>query len=134
MKFIVLLLMMLAGITKASSQDILTQTISWASGSTRNVTTNTVVSESTTFVSNVDGGFAWKNADGTFKNNYRIIEAIGEWTNVQMDGRIQYEVTDGKYSGTIAFTKVNNQTHIRISMESDPTEVLELTIISFTAN
>lgn len=134
MKFIALFLVMFTGIIKASSQDILSQTISWASGSTRNVTTNSVVSESTTFISNIDGGFAWKNADGTFKNSYRIIEAIGEWPNVQIDGRIQYEVTDGKHSGTIAFMKANNQTRIKISMDSDPPEVVELTITGLTVN
>jgi hypothetical protein len=133
MKNYIIFLLLLIGIS-TNAQDILSNKISWNSNNTVNLTTNSAVQELTTFISNKTVSFVWENETGTIRKNYRIIEAIGEWPDITEDGRIQYEVTDGHFSGTIYFSKQSNVTKIKIAMKSSPPETAELTISGFQVN
>jgi len=130
----ILVFSLLLWTVSVQSQDILTTTISWNSTNTLDVTSNNSVSEATTFSNNQSINFNWKNSDGTIRKTYQIIEAIGKWSNVSNDGRMQYEVTDGRLSGTISIVKQGVNTKIKIAMEASPPETVELTITSIQIN
>src|SRR5689334_21357276 len=129
MRSVSLSLLFLVSIVSFSwAQDIITSTIKWNSTTTYNASYNNSTEEVTSLTSTASTNLIWKNEDGTIRKAFQIIEVIGEWSNVKTDGRIQYEVTDGQFSGTISIQKQDGNTKILIAMAYDTPDTKELMI------
>lgn len=127
MKRILLLVLLSVPATLAWSQDIATATIQWNSASTFNATTGSTTEEVTSLTTR-ETSLQWKNADGSMRKSFQIIERIGDWNDVDSEGRVQYEVTDGQYSGTVSIRKSASETKILIVIASDEPSTRELII------
>lgn len=129
-KIIYTLALVFSATMLSTAQSITTSTIKWSSTQTFNVSLGDWTEEVTSLISNASTSLVWKNQDGTIRKSFQVIEVIGEWSNVNTDGRVQYEVTDGQFSGTISIRKQGTDTKILIAMASDTPETKELTIQS----
>lgn len=111
-------------------QDIATATIQWNADRILNSVTNQWVEDATAIVSYGSRRIEWTNGNGSIRTRFQVIERIGEWTDVSDEGHVQYEVTDGKYSGTITINKERGETKIIIAIASEPPATEELIITS----
>lgn len=114
----------------ASGQDIASSKLKWASNKTVDLLTGTSIDELNTVLTDGGGSLVWKNYDGTIRKRFQVIERIGEWTNINEDGKVQYEVTDGRISATISISRVADNVRIAIFMDLNPKEAFELNIES----
>lgn len=130
MKGILLLVLLSTPATLAWSQDIATATIQWNSASTFNATAGSSTEEVTSLTTH-QTSLEWKNADGSMRKSFQIIERIGDWNNVGSEGQVQYEVTDGQYSGTVSIRKSASETKILIVIASDEPTTRELVITGY---
>lgn len=113
------------------AQGVSTSTIEWSSLSTSDPHSGHQTEENTKFITYEANHITWKDPNGSVRKNFQIIEAIGEWPNADQPGRIQYETTDGTFSGTISIQKNESGTKIFITMASDPPESYVLTVGSY---
>ncbi len=131
MKSLLLSSLFIFSITTFSwSQNVTTSTVKWNATQTFNVSLGTWTEEVTSITSNGSSSLVWKNQDGSIRKTFQIIEMIGEWGNVNMDGGVQYEITDGQFSGSISIRRQGNDTKILIAMASETPDTKELTIQS----
>jgi hypothetical protein len=129
MKNLVITLVFITIITSiVGAQNIKTSTIQWNSQSTLEAGSGQQMEEVTSFVTVGTTRMEWKEANGNNRKNFQVIEAIGDWTDVNQHGWIQYEVTDGTSSGTISIRKNETETKIFITMASEPPLSYVLTI------
>ena len=131
MKKIIFLLILTSGISAPSfCQNITTSSVKWNSTQTFNVSLGDWTEEITSITSNASTNLVWKNQDGTVRKTFQIIEMIGEWDNVNMDGGMQYEITDGQFSGSISIRRQGTDIKILIAMASETPNTKQLTIQS----
>lgn len=112
------------------AQNVKTSTIKWNSQRTFNVATGQWTEENSSLTNHSTTSMEWKNNDGTTRNSFQIIEAIGDWTNAASDGRVQFEVKDGETRGTVRISRKNQETKVLIVLATEPPELYELTIQS----
>lgn len=127
---IVTLLLITVITTLMKAQNIKTSTIKWNSQSTLEANDGQQTEEVTFFTTVGTASMEWKDPNGNNRKNFQIIEAIGDWTDVNQQGWMQYEVTDGASSGTIAIRKNETETKIFITMASEQPLSYVLTINS----
>jgi hypothetical protein len=130
MKKILLLILLNATTMLAWSQDIATATIKWNSESTFDAGSGNRTVENTS-VTTRQNTVEWRNDDGSMRKSFQIIERIGEWNNISGDGQVQYEVTDGQYSGTISVRKNGSETKILMVIASGESGTTELIIAGY---
>lgn len=126
--FIIMLLIFITISTIGHAQDVKTSAIKWNSQSTIEANDGKQTEEVTSFICYGTTRMEWKAPNGSNRKNFQIVEAIGEWTDVNQTGRIQYEVTDGTSSGTISIKKNQNETKIFIALASEPPMSYVLTV------
>jgi hypothetical protein len=120
------LMMPLLGI----AQNVKTSTIQWNSQRTFNVSAGEYQEEVTSLTSHSTSSIEWKNSDGTTRKNFQVTETIGNWTNANSDGRIQFEIADGQSKGTVTITRKNQETKVLIVIASETPVLYELSIQS----
>ena len=86
--------------------------------------------EATTLTNYGTNRFEWKNADGSIRKIFQIIEVVGDWSNAASAGSLTFEVTDGTNSGTITIRKDDQSTRALMVIVTDPPQVTELTLQS----
>ncbi len=129
-KVISSLIFVFVGTILCTAQNITTSSVKWNSTQTFNVSLGQWTEEVTSITSNASTNLVWKNQDGSIRKTFKIIEMIGEWDNVNTDGGVQYEITDGQFSGSISIRRQGNDIKILIAMASDTPDTKELTIQS----
>lgn len=112
-----LLTTILFSFTKA--QSVTTTNIKWNSQSTLKADDGQQIEEVTEVITYGTASIVWRDVNGSQRKNFQIIEAIGEWPNITQPGWVQYEVTDGTFSGTISIRKSETETKIFIAVDSE---------------
>jgi hypothetical protein len=113
------------------SQNVKTATIRWNSQRTFDIFSGESKDEVTSITNTAASNLVWKNADGSARKTFQVVETRGEWPNTSVDGKVQFEVTDGQVGGTISIQRRNNETKVLIVMATEPPSLHELTIQSF---
>ncbi|SHI02906.1 hypothetical protein SAMN04488109_6839 [Chryseolinea serpens] len=112
----------------AYAQNVLTRDIQWNVSKTFNAQDSTWKEEPAVFISYGKTQLEWRDAQGAPIQSFKVIDAVGEWTNAREDGFVQYEITDAQYSGTVSIRREEKEVTIRITIASDPEASYELTI------
>jgi hypothetical protein len=133
MKKIVLVAFSLVVLTlSVQAQDIKTSSIAWNSTNVFNPVTGELSQGQNTVVSNSATSVEWQKPDGT-TIQFNVVEVVGQWTNVNNNGQIIYEVSNADTNGNITFTKTSAVTRIRLLLikgEDEPV-VSELSIDNY---
>lgn len=112
----------------AKAQNVTTNNIKWNSQSTLEANEGQQTEEATSFITHGTTNMEWKEANGTIRKNFQVIQIIGQWTDASQPGWMQYEVTDGTASGTISIKKNATETKVFIALVSEPPQSYVLTI------
>lgn len=96
------LLLFLSGGLKG--QDISQVALKWISTSTTDLRTSEARSYNSTFISR-DQEIQWLQKGAQNVKTFHIVQQIGSWTDVSVDGSITFKVTEGGSSGTIVFER-----------------------------
>lgn len=112
----------------AFSQERSTSSITWTSTNTFSVEEGNSVSENTTLMCIGGDHIEWRNADGTIRKSFQVIETIGDWYSIGDEGRIQYEIVDGNTNGSISIQKNMQGTKALLVLVSNDTQSYELTL------
>jgi hypothetical protein len=129
MKYIALLVIVISPVL-AFSQNVKTSTLRWSSHRTFDVSNGQSKDEFTSIIS-AASGIVWKNADGTTRKTFQVVEVIGEWSDPASDGKIQFEVNDGQSNGSVSIQRKENVTRVLIVIGTEPPTLQELTIQNF---
>jgi hypothetical protein len=113
------------------AQDARSSTIQWKTQNTLEPGSGSQKEEVTTFITHSTSRIEWKDADGSVTKSFQVVDTIGEWSDINREGWLQYEVTDGSYSGSVSIRKNDSETKIFISMASEPPLAYVLTVNSF---
>jgi hypothetical protein len=112
----------------SQAQDVKTDTIKWNSVNTL-VESNTVQTmEITSLITYGTSRIEWSQTGSATRRIFQISEAMGEWVDVNQEGWLQYEVTDGISNGTIAVRRYETETKVFITIASEPLLSCILTI------
>ena len=104
------------------AQNVTTQTIRWHIGKTQEVNAGRVSEDPDQIVSYGTTKIEWQNASGLVKKTFTISETNGSWTNVQTNGSILYEVSEGERLGTVRIFRTTSELTIRITLLKDDGE------------
>ncbi len=111
-------------------QNVSVNNIQWNSERIFNATSGQWSDISTSITTYGSSRVEWKNSNGSIRNRFQVVELIGEWSNVNVDGFVQYEITDGAHSGTVTIRKEGSEVKILISIGTTDPTLEELTITS----
>lgn len=143
MKNVLLIFLLMLLCASVYSQNVKTSNIKWTSISTFNINEGNVVNDTTYLTSYGSSRLEWADSDGNVMYSYQVIETIGDWSNANVNGSMQYEIKEGTgtYTGTITIRRTTEGTKIIFviisnssqGLASDPPQTTELTIQSFQA-
>jgi hypothetical protein len=123
-----ILFFLIASYSKA--QSVRTATLRWNAERIFDATQGQWSEQATYIVTHGSNRIEWFNNDGSLRNIFQVSDLIGEWSNIGAEGYVQYEVSNGKYSGTITIRKEGMETKILISVDSESPTLLEITIVN----
>jgi hypothetical protein len=138
-----ILLLLLPGIlltVVSYAQNIKTSTIKWTSSVTLTVNEGYRAEETTYLTSFGSSRLEWKDQEGSILKSFQIVEVIGDWSNPNTNGSLQYEIKEGTSNGTVTIRKTADGTKILFVIVSspasqgpvsDPPQTIELSIQSF---
>ena len=128
--FLIISLLLSAGLY---AQNVATQNMRWHIGKTQEINAGRVSEEPDQIVSYGTTNIEWQNANGLVKKTFTISETNGSWTNVQANGSILYEVSEGERLGTVRIFRTASELTIRITLlkgdDTDP-DLYEFSITS----
>jgi len=129
-----LIVIMLAGGSVVSAQNIQTASIEWTCNSTFDAT-NGVATDEVTKVTTSPEHVVWYNKDGEAQKTFSVSGLAGSWTNVSSNGSVVINMTYGDNSAIAHFSRSTDAIRIRIHLISEPgSPIYELTVNSLTVN
>jgi len=115
------------------AQNVTSETIRWHVARVQEVNAGKVTEDADQVVSYGATKIEWKNTAGVVKRTFTISETNGSWTNVQNNGSILYEVSEGERLGTIKIFRTASELTVRITLlkdDEDP-DFYEMSIAGF---
>jgi len=105
------------------AQNVVTQTIRWNVTQTQEINTGRVTDNADRIVSYGTSKIEWQDPAGVVKHTFTISETNGSWPNVQSNGAMLYEVSEGERVGTLRIFRTSSELTIRITLlkgDEDP--------------
>lgn len=127
-KLFMIIFVVLAFSTSAFSQERSTSSITWSSTSTFHVEQGSSVEENTSLVCTGGDRIEWRNADGSIRKAFQVIETLGDWYSIGNEGLVQYEIVNDNTNGSITIQKNTQGTKALMVLVSTDTQSYELTL------
>lgn len=114
------------------AQNIKTSSITWSSSKITNYSTMETNEEVNNLLSNTTSSVVWKKSNGQ-NLQFTVGDVIGQWTNVNSNGQITYELSNDQSRGNITFMKTVDGIRARLILidNSDQQTIHEFIIDSF---
>ena len=131
MKKIILAVVILTGsMLQAQAQmNMSSLETTWTSSKTFDANNGIWSEETTSLTLHGRERMVWKNANGSIRKTFLVNEIRGEWSSLETEGSVQYEITEGNTNGTITIQKNAQGTKALIVIASQEPQSYELLFI-----
>ena len=116
---LLLILMLHCTFSLVCGQNIREQPMRWRSSQAVSLGNQEITALPSTFAINSNGTIVWDQKNGKRTTTFEVNAVRGEWTNIQNEGEIAYDVKAGNVTGTLEFSKKDEQLFILMKLTSN---------------
>lgn len=99
-----------------SAQNIETDTIRWNASKFTDLLSNTEVNKPCQFISYHNSSIKWLQKNGELVYVLTVNSVTGDWSEVNVNGTMSYDVSLDAMTGTISFSRSNNELKIVLDL------------------